>query len=82
MDAVLKTLIGEECWILDYAIIFSKTAQEHAHMLRNVLQRFEKANLQLQPEKCNFAKSQVKYLGFILSERGGASPNKVKELQN
>ena len=32
-------------------IIYSKTAQEHATRLENVLERFEKANLQLQAEK-------------------------------
>ena len=84
MDVVLKNLIVEECWIyLDDVIIFSKTAQEHAQRLINVLQRFDKANLQLQPKKCEFAKPQVQYLGFILSERGvGASPEKVKAAQS
>ena len=68
---------------MDDVIFFSKTPQEHAHRLRNVLQRFDKANFQLQPEKCEFAKSQVQYLGFILSERGfGASPDKVTAVQN
>jgi len=84
MDAVLKSLIGEECWVyLDDVIIYAKTAQEHAQRLRNVLQRFDKANLQLQPEKCAFAKPQVQYLEFVLSERGvAASPDKVKAVEN
>jgi hypothetical protein len=48
-----------------------------------VLERFRKANLQLQPEKCVFAKERVTYLGFELSSRGiEASPNKVKAVQN
>ena len=39
--------------------------------------------LQLQPEKCVFAKDKVTYLGFELSYRGvEASPGKVKAVRN
>jgi len=39
--------------------------------------------LQLQPEKCVFAKDKVTYLGLELSYRGTeASPDKVKAVQN
>jgi hypothetical protein len=84
MDAVLKNLIGVECWTyIDGLVIFSDTAEEHARRLENVLQRFDQANLQLHPGKCVFAKPQVQYLGYTLSERGvSASPDKVKAVQN
>jgi hypothetical protein len=43
-----------------------------------VLQRFEKANLLLQPGKCTFALPQVNYLGYVVSREGvKASPEKV-----
>jgi hypothetical protein len=46
-----------------------------------VLDRFEKANLQLQPEKCVFASDQVRYLGHVISSKGiEASPDKVKAI--
>ena len=71
MDTVLKNLIGTECFIfIDNLIIYSRTAEEHAPRLGNVLHRLEKANLQLHSGKCVFAKSQVQYLGYILSENG------------
>jgi hypothetical protein len=84
IDVVLKSLVGTDCWVLvDDVIIFSKSAEEHAQRLENVLQRFDKANLQLQPEKCVFAQSRVQYLGFVLTEDGvSASPEKLKALQN
>jgi hypothetical protein len=48
-----------------------------------VLQRFDTANLQLQPGKCVFAQPQAKYLGFVLTEAGvSASPEKVKAVEN
>jgi hypothetical protein len=56
MDVVLKNLKGAECWVfIDDVIIFSDTIEEHARRLEHVLQRFEKANLQLQVSKCVFA---------------------------
>jgi hypothetical protein len=42
MDAVLKNLIGTDCWVfLDDIIVFSKTAEEHALRLESVLRRFD-----------------------------------------
>jgi hypothetical protein len=83
MDTVPKHLVGTECWIfLDDVIVYSKSAEEHAARLRNVLRRFHEANLQLNPEKCVFTQPQVQYLGFVLSERGiSASPDKVKAIR-
>ena len=50
MDLVLKDLIGDELHVFIYdVIIFSKTAEEHAARLEHVLERFDKANLQLHP---------------------------------
>ena len=60
IDVVLRNLTGTECFVfIDDVILFSDTIQEHARRLEHVLQRFEKANLQLQPEKCLFAQPQV-----------------------
>jgi hypothetical protein len=48
-----------------------------------VLERFDKANLQLNPGKCILAQPQVQYLGFVLSENGvSASPEKVKAVRD
>jgi len=50
MDIVLKNLVGTECWVfIDDVIIFSKSAEEHALRLENVLGRFDEANLLLHP---------------------------------
>jgi len=39
MFIVLKDLITPECWVfIDDVIMFSKTAEEHALMLENVLE--------------------------------------------
>ena len=79
MDIVLRNLIGTHCWIfIDDLIVFSNTAEEHAQRLEEVLRRLEEANLQLHPGKCEIAQPEVRYLGYVLSEKGvSASPDKV-----
>jgi hypothetical protein len=58
--------------------VFADKIEEHARRLDKVLQRFEKANLLLQPGKCTFALPQVNYLGYVVSRDGvTASPDKV-----
>jgi len=80
MDIVLKNPIGAECWVfIDDVIVFSKSAEEHALRMENVLRRFDEASLQLKPKKCVFALPKVKYLGFVRSENGvSASIDKVR----
>jgi hypothetical protein len=79
MDVVLRNLTGELCYVfIDEILVFADTIDEHARRLDKVLQRFEKANLLLQPGKCNFALPQVNYLGYVVSQEGvNASPEKV-----
>jgi hypothetical protein len=60
MDIVLKTLTETDCWVyIHEVILFADTIQEHARRLEHVLQRFDGANLQLQPGKCVFAQPKL-----------------------
>jgi len=64
-------------------IVFVDTIEEYARRLKHVLQRFEIANLQLQPGKCVFMQPQVQYLGYVVSRDGiTASPDKVKAVSS
>jgi hypothetical protein len=82
MDTVLKDLIGSDCYVFTDDIVFSRTAEEHATRLEIVLQRFDKANLQLHPGKCLIAQPRVNYLGYVLSDKGvSASAGKVKAVK-
>jgi hypothetical protein len=83
MDTVLRNLTGSECWVFtDDVIIFSDTVQEHAKGLANVFEGFRKTNLQLQPEKCDFAKNKVVYQGCVLSQKGvKAADGKIRAVQ-
>ena len=54
---------------LDDIVIFSKTWEEHKSMVSRVLERFEKANISLRPDKCLFGSNEVDFLGY--HDKGG-----------
>jgi hypothetical protein len=71
MNTTLSGLQGTTCFAyLDDALISGKTIQEHNDRLRQVFTRFREASLQLQPDKCEFSKREVKYLGFVITGKG------------
>ena len=84
MALVLRDLVGNECYVfIGDVIVYRNTIEEHASRLSHVLERFDRANLQLQPGKCVFAQPQVEYLGYIVSRDGiRASPDKTKAAKN
>jgi len=68
--------------LIDDVIVFGRTIEEHAGRLEHVLQRFERANLQLQSGKCVFAQPRVEYLGYVVSRDGiRVSPAKIRAVQ-
>jgi hypothetical protein len=82
MDMVLKHLVGTECRIfLDDVIVYSKSAEEHAARLRNVLRRFDEANLQLNPEKCVFAQPPSTVFGICFVREAFRLP-RIKSRQS
>jgi hypothetical protein len=84
MEIVLRDLVGTESYtFIDDVIVYGNTIAEHARRLEHVLQRFERANLQLQPSKCVFARLEVEYLGYIVSrDRIQASPAKTQAVRD
>jgi hypothetical protein len=83
MEIVLRDFVGNECYVFIVdVIVFGKTIREHATRLEHLIQRFDRANLQLQMSKCVFPKPQVEYLGYIVSRDGiKASPDKSKQFE-
>eukprot|EP00794_Sanderia_malayensis_P005342 gene5342-6012_t len=61
----------------------SHTFDEHLRNLKEVFTAIQNAGLKLNLKKCAFAKFEVKYLGFVLSEKGIApNPEKVAAIKN
>jgi hypothetical protein len=55
---------------LDDILIFSKTKTEHIEHVKKVLEKLKKAKLLLKPEKCEFHKEELGFLGFIVGQNG------------
>jgi len=55
---------------LDNILIYSKTKEEHVKHIQDVLKRLSQARLLLNPEKCEFHKESVEFLGFVVSTTG------------
>ncbi|MCI0562406.1 MAG: reverse transcriptase domain-containing protein [Nitrososphaera sp.] len=68
---------------LDDIIIATRTFEEHLHRLRRVLRTIYQAGLTINPEKCKFCCSEVKYLGFVVNQDGlQVNPDKVTPVVN
>ena len=55
---------------LDNILIYSETLEEHRAHVKKVLEALSKVGLHLLPEKCEFHKTEVKYLGLIILADG------------
>lgn len=78
MNHVLAGLIGEKCFVyLDDVVIYASSLKDHENKLAEVFQRLAQNNLKLQPDKCEFLRKEVAYLGHLISENG-VKPNPSK----
>lgn len=70
MNSILTGLEGLECLVhLDDIVVLGTNLSEHNQRLSKVLQRLKKNNLELQPDKCEFLRKEVVYLGHVISEK-------------
>ena len=68
---------------LDDIIVFSDHPKEHLCRLRGVFAKLDKAGLKLKPNKCEFFKTKITYLGHIVSSKGiETDPRKVEAVKN
>lgn len=84
MSIALSGLTYSSCFVyLDDLIIFGNTLETHNSNLIKVLQRLRDVNLKLNPEKCDFLKKELLYLGHVISADGVCpDPQKVQGIQN
>ena len=74
MDDIFEELISEGVVVvyLDDIFIFTETLDEHREVTRCVLELLEKHKLYLRPDKCEFERTTVEYLGVIISHNSVA----------
>ena len=66
---------------LDDINIFSST-EKHLERLRLFFQRFRAHNSKINPDKCDFSRMKVQFLGHIVNKNGlEVDPSKIEAVQ-
>ena len=66
MDELLRPFIGKcVIYYLDDILIFSRSWKEHVRQLQQVFDTLEQHRLYLNMDKCSFAMTSIKYLGYV-----------------
>lgn len=83
MDQVLSGLQGTELFVyLDDIVLYSSSLREHEIKFKTLADRLRHAGLRLQPDKCEFLRKEVVYLGHVISETGvKPDPQKIEAVQ-
>jgi len=70
MNDIFRTLIAKGIVIvyLDDILIFTEMEEEHEQVVWRVLEVLVEHKLFLCPEKCEFHRKQIEYLGLVISE--------------
>ena len=55
---------------LDDILVYSETQEDHIEHVTTVLRCLDKFNLRLKPEKCEFHKTKVNFLGYVVGIDG------------
>lgn len=84
MDTVLTGLQGIELFVyLDDIVVYASSLREHELKIDKLAARLRQANLRLQPDKCEFLRREVVYLGHIIGEDGvKPDPSKIKAVKS
>lgn len=74
----------EYCYAyIDDILIASKTEKEHREHLQELFKRLDAYGIQLNPEKCVFGATEVKFLGYLVSAQGTQPlPEKVQAIRD
>jgi len=65
---LLKT--GDVTVYMDDILVSTVSLDEHFDVLKQVFRKLVKNKLELKVEKCNFLCTEIRYLGYIVSEKG------------
>ena len=80
MNKILFDILGKCCMVyIDDIVVFSDTFDDHLTDLSRVFELLTEGSVKLFLSKCHFAKSSIKFLGFIISGEGiSPDPSKVE----
>jgi transposase InsO family protein len=80
MNMVLQEVLGKFCFVyLDDLVVYSKSAEDHIKHLDMVFAKLADHGLRIKFTKSQLFRSQIHYLGFIVSRDGlRVNPEKVR----
>jgi hypothetical protein len=70
MNTVLTGIQGIKCLVYLDDVVYGENLEVHNERLREVFDRMRKYNLKLQPDKCEFLRKEVSYLGHVIGQTG------------
>jgi hypothetical protein len=71
MERCMDEINLRECLIyLDDIVIFSKTVEEQIERLESVFRKLRENGLMFKGNKCEDFRTEIKYMGFVVSEDG------------
>lgn len=81
---IMQQVLGDLDFVVVYIddiCIFSESMEQHLEHIEIVMDRLERANIKLNPDKCNWFTEQVELLGYVISKDGiAANPKKIKAI--
>ena len=69
MDHVISGLGQVYCY-MDDLLVFTPTEEEHLTVVEELFRRLEASGLAIHPDKAHYARSQLEFLGFNISQNG------------
>ena len=76
----MSGLEGVLC-LIDDVLVIGKDLEEHNKRLQKVLEKLSESKITLNYDKCEFAKSEIKFLGQVIDQNGvRPDPQKVKAI--
>lgn len=84
MNCILRESIGDRCWVyVDDVLVVGNTLSLHNQKLREVFMQMRKFNIQVEPDKCEFLKPELNYLGHVITANGvKPDPQKIKSVED
>jgi len=84
MDQVLSDLQGAELFVyMDDIVVYASSLREHDVKIQKLMNHLRNANLLLQPDKCEFLRREVAYLGHVIGNNGiRPNPKKLAAVKN
>ena len=68
---------------MDDIIVMGETLSEHNAKLKEVFSHLRKWNIKIEPDKCEFLKPELNYLGHVITAEGiKPDPKKISSVVN